>query len=144
MGMVRLSAGRTEFSESEQALMFMAGANSIFTGDTLLTTANPAFEEDKRLFSRLGLVGKPPHKPPLSSPYYVENSSDMASETDVLEGYVEASDFSKFEDMMSRDRESTCAKNGGDNNRETTQALRNMQRALKIENGPGVEEFLAR
>ena len=53
--MVRLSAGRTAMSIAEQALCFMAGANSIFAGDKLLTTPNPSFEEDDAMFSLLGL-----------------------------------------------------------------------------------------
>ncbi len=53
--MVRLSAGRTEMSVAEQALCFMAGANSIFAGEKLLTTPNPSFEEDMQMFSLLGL-----------------------------------------------------------------------------------------
>ena len=53
--MVRLSAGRTEMSQAEQALCFMAGANSIFAGDKLLTTPNPSFEEDNLMFELLGL-----------------------------------------------------------------------------------------
>ncbi len=53
--MVRLSAGRAEMSISEQAFCFMAGANSIFTGDKLLTTPNPSFEEDNAMFELLGL-----------------------------------------------------------------------------------------
>jgi biotin synthase len=53
--MVRLSAGRTEMSVSEQALCFMAGANSIFSGEKLLTTPNPGFEEDSTMFQLLGL-----------------------------------------------------------------------------------------
>jgi biotin synthase len=53
--MVRLSAGRTEMSVAEQALCFMAGANSIFAGDKLLTTPNPSFEEDNLMFKLLGL-----------------------------------------------------------------------------------------
>lgn len=53
--MVRLSAGRTDMSTAEQALCFMAGANSIFAGDKLLTTPNPSFEEDNTMFSLLGL-----------------------------------------------------------------------------------------
>ncbi|MFI5155083.1 MAG: biotin synthase BioB [Chitinophagales bacterium] len=53
--MVRLSAGRTEMSLAEQALCFMAGANSIFAGDKLLTTPNPSFEEDNLMFELLGL-----------------------------------------------------------------------------------------
>ncbi len=54
--MVRLSAGRAEMSIAEQALCFMAGANSIFAGDKLLTTPNPAFEEDNAMFQLLGLT----------------------------------------------------------------------------------------
>lgn len=53
--MVRLSAGRTEMSDELQALCFMAGANSLFTGDRLLTTENPAFEQDQQLLERLGM-----------------------------------------------------------------------------------------
>jgi biotin synthase len=53
--MVRLSAGRTEMSVAEQALCFMAGANSIFAGDKLLTTPNPSFDEDNAMFQLLGL-----------------------------------------------------------------------------------------
>jgi biotin synthase len=53
--MVRLSAGRTAMSISDQALCFLAGANSIFAGDKLLTTPNPSFEEDDAMFKLLGL-----------------------------------------------------------------------------------------
>ncbi len=53
--MVRLSAGRKEFSHAEQALCFLAGANSIFAGEKLLTTPNPAFDEDLKMFSLFGL-----------------------------------------------------------------------------------------
>ncbi len=53
--MVRLSAGRTDMSVSDQALCFMAGANSIFAGDKLLTTPNPSFDEDNQMFQLLGL-----------------------------------------------------------------------------------------
>jgi biotin synthase len=53
--MVRLSAGRAEMSVAEQALCFMAGANSIFSGDKLLTTPNPGFTEDHAMFQLLGL-----------------------------------------------------------------------------------------
>lgn len=52
---VRLSAGRNEMSVIEQALCFMAGANSIFAGDKLLTTPNPDFEDDMAMFELLGL-----------------------------------------------------------------------------------------
>jgi biotin synthase len=52
---VRLSAGRLQMSQEAQALCFMAGAGSIFAGDKLLTTPNPAFNEDRDLFDILGL-----------------------------------------------------------------------------------------
>jgi len=54
--MVRLSAGRESMSESTQALCFLAGANSIFTGDKLLTTGNAGDDADETLFAKLGLV----------------------------------------------------------------------------------------
>lgn len=67
---VRLSAGRTEMSITDQAFCFMAGANSIFAGDKLLTTPNPAFNEDMEMFNLLGLKpreafknGRPQVKP---------------------------------------------------------------------------------
>jgi len=53
---VRLSAGRTEMSDETQALCFMAGANSIFYGERLLTADNPETDHDQRLFERLGLT----------------------------------------------------------------------------------------
>ncbi|WP_322996334.1 biotin synthase BioB [Castellaniella sp.] len=56
---VRLSAGRESMHDSTQALCFMAGANSIFHGEQLLTTANPRAEADASLFQRLGLVSMP-------------------------------------------------------------------------------------
>lgn len=52
---VRLSAGRSAMSDEMQALCFFAGANSIFYGERLLTTANPGTDHDQRLFERLGL-----------------------------------------------------------------------------------------
>jgi biotin synthase len=52
---VRLSAGRTEMSEETQALCFLAGANSIFVGEELLTTPNPAPRSDAALLEKLGL-----------------------------------------------------------------------------------------
>lgn len=52
---VRLSAGREEMSDELQALCFLAGANSMFYGDKLLTTGNPDVERDEALFQRLGL-----------------------------------------------------------------------------------------
>ncbi len=56
---VRLSAGRRELGEAVQALCFLAGANSIFYGDRLLTTGNPDVDADRRLFDKLGLKPEP-------------------------------------------------------------------------------------
>ena len=55
---VRLSAGREDMSDELQALCFLAGANSIFCGDKLLTTGNPDLARDRRLFERLGLTAE--------------------------------------------------------------------------------------
>ena len=52
---VRLSAGRTEMSDEMQAMCFLAGANSIFVGETLLTADNPGEDHDGKLFRRLGI-----------------------------------------------------------------------------------------
>jgi biotin synthase len=57
---VRLSAGRTQMSDEMQALCFMAGANSIFYGEKLLTTGNPDVEKDRTLLVRLGLTPEAP------------------------------------------------------------------------------------
>jgi biotin synthase len=57
---VRLSAGRGEMSDELQALCFLAGANSIFYGEKLLTTGNPDTAHDRKLFERLQIVAEPP------------------------------------------------------------------------------------
>jgi len=57
--MVRLSAGRRELGEAGQALCFLAGANSMFYGDKLLTTGNPDVDQDRDLMTRLGLSPQP-------------------------------------------------------------------------------------
>jgi biotin synthase len=54
--MVRLSAGRSEMSDEIQALCFLAGANSVFYGEKLLTTPNATSYGDDELFDRLGLI----------------------------------------------------------------------------------------
>ena len=56
---VRLSAGREDMSETMQALAYFAGANSIFFGEKLLTTGNPAVEQDRELLRRLGISPEP-------------------------------------------------------------------------------------
>lgn len=60
--MVRLSAGRLQISKEAQAMAFMAGANAIFTGEKLLTTANPEADFDMQLLQELGLKPRPPYK----------------------------------------------------------------------------------
>lgn len=60
--MIRLSAGRVKMSVEEQALCFLAGANSIFAGDKLLTTPNPEFVDDQAMFQLLQLKPRPSHK----------------------------------------------------------------------------------
>jgi biotin synthase len=57
--MVRLSAGRLSLSDEAQALCFLAGANSIFMGEKLLTTPNPEVDHDHRLLGRLGMHLRP-------------------------------------------------------------------------------------
>jgi len=60
--MVRLSAGRVRMNTEEQALCFLAGANSIFAGDKLLTTPNPEVDADKELFQTLNIRPRPAFK----------------------------------------------------------------------------------
>lgn len=72
---VRLSAGREQMDESTQALAFLAGANSIFYGDTLLTTGNPQVERDRALFDKLGL-----HPEPIASDTRDAHSDDEHTE----------------------------------------------------------------
>jgi biotin synthase len=61
---VRLSAGRGEMSDELQALCFLAGANSIFYGEKLLTTGNPDTAHDQNLFRRLKIAAEPAGGPP--------------------------------------------------------------------------------
>ena len=58
---VRLSAGRKQLGKEVQTMCFLAGANSIFYGDKLLTTGNPEFNEDLQLLEELGLKTKVSH-----------------------------------------------------------------------------------
>ncbi|MFT7587968.1 MAG: biotin synthase [Limisphaerales bacterium] len=74
--MVRLSAGRDRMNEEEQALCFLAGANSIFAGEKLLTTPNPSVNEDKNMFALLGLTPRDAYKKEAA-----ENSSSKAQES---------------------------------------------------------------
>ena len=91
---VRLSAGRQEMNDQTQALCFMAGANSIFYGERLLTTDNPEADHDRELFRRLGI-----HPLELQGDY-----SDEAAE-DALQRQIaeqEAEEQGLFYDAMSR------------------------------------------
>ncbi len=63
--MIRLSAGRVGRSLEEQALCFLAGANSIFSGEKLLTRPNPGFDEDEKMFDLFGLTQRSPYASPL-------------------------------------------------------------------------------
>lgn len=62
LSQVRLSAGRVQFSTEEQALCFLAGANSIFAGEKLLTTPNNGTDADSQMFELLGLTPRPSFK----------------------------------------------------------------------------------
>jgi biotin synthase len=77
---VRLSAGRTQMSDEGQALCFLAGANSIFAGEKLLTTPNPEFNSDKRLFETLGITPMEPYqkgeKPTINEKYKIRSNSE--------------------------------------------------------------------
>lgn len=69
---VRLSAGRQQMSEEAQLLCMLAGANSVFFGDKLLTTQNPQYEQDMRLFERAGVTPLAPHSDkPRASPGFI-------------------------------------------------------------------------
>ncbi len=71
---VRLSAGREAMNEQMQAMCFLAGANSIFYGERLLTTSNPEASSDMKLFNKLGI-----------KPLEIQGASDEASETAILD-----------------------------------------------------------
>lgn len=89
---VRLSAGRLELSDEAQAMCFMAGANSIFAGETLLTTSNPEFKADKMLFKSLGLNAKMPFvdgKQPEVNERYKDSSAKAKMEAKVKEWKAE-------------------------------------------------------
>ena len=77
---VRLSAGRTEMTMEGQALCFMAGANSIFSGDKLLTTPNPGMSTDAEMFKTLGLepmeAYKNGEKPAINEKYKIRSTSE--------------------------------------------------------------------
>lgn len=83
---VRLSAGRENMNEQTQALAFLAGANSIFYGEKLLTTANPEATSDQQLFAKLGLTPEP----------YEANDADIAMEPGLRQAVAAAASASLF------------------------------------------------
>jgi len=85
---VRLSAGREDMNDQMQALCFFAGANSIFYGERLLTTANPAAEQDQRLFERLGI--KPEARDGYSDEVHAEVIQDALTDQQQPVRYYEA------------------------------------------------------
>ena len=85
---VRLSAGRVNMSASDQAMCFLAGANSVFTGDKLLTTPNNEASEDDELMAELGLVGRPAFTPYLAG----GKSSDGSEFPDVAPSIKEGAE----------------------------------------------------
>mmetsp|Transcript_6368 Transcript_6368/g.11959 ORF Transcript_6368/g.11959 Transcript_6368/m.11959 type:complete len:360 (+) Transcript_6368:58-1137(+) len=90
---VRLSAGRTRFNTAEQAMMFMAGANSIFSGEKLLTTPNPEEDEDTKMFEALGLIAqKPKQDIRIDSQAEVDAESKVKAAADVAEAVAEEED----------------------------------------------------
>ena len=76
--MVRLSAGRTAMSAEQQALCFLAGANSLFLGDKLLTTPNPERSEDFALLERLGLHPLEPQNGTSHQPSRADETESLA------------------------------------------------------------------
>ncbi|CAG8649548.1 9077_t:CDS:2, partial [Dentiscutata erythropus] len=81
--MIRLSAGRIRFSHPEQALCFFAGANSIFTGDKLLTTDNNDYDSDQEMFKILGLTPKAANFNQGSSPMINLNNDNKQQQNEL-------------------------------------------------------------
>ena len=76
---VRLSAGRDDMSDELQALCFLAGANSVFYGERLLTTPNAGAERDQALFARLGLAFETAALPGREAPGACHHHADEAA-----------------------------------------------------------------
>ena len=81
---VRLSAGREDMSEQTQALCFMAGANSIFYGCKLLTTANPDENSDMKLFKKLGINKEAVNFSPFEKEHVIDSAIIRHAEKDEL------------------------------------------------------------
>ena len=96
---VRLSAGRTEMTMEGQALCFMAGANSIFSGDKLLTTPNPGMSTDAEMFEKLGLTPmkayKNGDKPTVDEKYKIRSTSEDRVKWSRPEHKIERNELAK-------------------------------------------------
>jgi biotin synthase len=79
---VRLSAGRSEMSDELQALCFLAGANSIFYGEKLLTTGNPDTEHDQSLFRRLRITAEAGASHPAAGHWAAQSDASLASQAE--------------------------------------------------------------
>ena len=84
---IRLSAGREQMSEQMQALAFLAGANSIFYGDKLLTTSNPQVDKDNALFVKLGI-----------NPEKIQDYSDEIHKAAIVQAISEQTQNNQFGD----------------------------------------------
>jgi biotin synthase len=103
---VRLSAGRTQMSDEGQALCFMAGANSVFAGDKLLTTPNPDYNSDMELFNILGLqpmkAYKKGDKPSVDESYKIAPENKEHVKWSRPKHKIEANEAKKQEAMVKR------------------------------------------
>ncbi|SEC94132.1 biotin synthase [Tenacibaculum sp. MAR_2009_124] len=102
---VRLSAGRTQMSKEGQALCFFAGANSIFSGDKLLTTPNPAVNEDMKMFENLGLK---PQEPFVKK----EQPKTVKAENSMFKDLGEKPKWTRPEHKIERNEKSRSKKEG--------------------------------
>lgn len=87
--MVRLSAGRESMSEEAQAMCFMAGANSIFSGEVLLTCPNPDFNADQEMFKKLGLKARKSFKEGRVIPSIPTDTNGLPKVQEDLAGQIE-------------------------------------------------------
>jgi biotin synthase len=83
---VRLAAGRNDISDELQALCFLAGANSIFYGEKLLTTGNPDAAHDRLLFARLQIAAEPAVQPRAEGPHAQTGSKVESSDNLSVKG----------------------------------------------------------
>ncbi|MFP5470702.1 MAG: biotin synthase BioB [Bacteroidia bacterium] len=104
---VRLSAGRTQMSDEGQALCFMAGANSIFSGEKLLTTPNPDYNSDRELFDILGLhpmkAFTKSKKPTVNEKYKIRSNSEDRVKWSRPAHKIDANEAKKHEVLSTRE-----------------------------------------